>query len=553
MNSVNSALSSSGSTATECAGDSDDDAAFNEWNARHGGSGLRAAVHSADEDANSEPPMGDAVDEALSRLDPRAADINLSFVPLGDDGALRLAALLHAAAAAASADANASATASSSTARPLLRSLRLEGCMIGSAGIVALTSSSSCHAPFLAWSSALRIVDLDNNDCDDEACEVIALEWMRAPPRLAPPVESASASALNSTLSLISSSARAVLPRDYDGIDDDDTRISVEPRGLHVLRLSSNEAIGDAGAAALARALASDAAPLRELRLGACSIGDEGVCALARAMRLAADARHSDSVRGDGGGGALQCLDLHANFGIGDAGVVALARALWPQDQTPVDLDSSAAQSSLSATATPASATADAASTTGDCAISTPLLVPLALTELDLRACSRVTAVGARALALAIDAHNQAVASAVDAGGNTGPRRDMLVYRGPGSELLKYSTLSSKQSADAAAMSNFSHDDDGDDDDDERLTQSDSDCEHGARDSMQADTQRASFEAMIASENARCGGASIASGIDKAELQYAQLLAVAAAAAAEEAGGTGEYDEVDGGGSDDEK
>jgi hypothetical protein len=87
-------------------------------------------------------------------------------------------------------------------------------------------------------------------------------------------------------------------------------------------------------------------------------------------------------------------------------------------------------------------------------------------------------------------------------------------------------------------MSNFSHDDDDDDDgdDDERLTQSDSDCEHGACDSMQADAQRASFEAMIASENARCGGASIASGIDKAELQYAQLLAAAAAA---EAGGTG--------------
>ena len=236
------------------------------------------------------------------------------------------------------------------------------------------------------------------------------------------------------------------------------------------------------------------------------------------------------ALRESGGGAVLQHLDLQANSGISDTGAIALARAVWP-GLISADLDMSpAARISWPATGINASSPAAITFIPDLSTASTHLPTLLALTELDLRACAGVTEVGARALASAIDAHNAAVMQ-----GDTGGRRPMLVYRGPGSELLKFTQYTA-----AIASSSFS--DDGDDDE-----QCDSDSDD-ACDPVQAEAQRARFEAMIVSENSRCGNASSASAIDQAELQYAQLLAAAAKALDMD-----ECDEVVGGGSDDEK
>lgn len=97
---------------------------------------------------------------------------------------------------------------------------------------------------------------------------------------------------------------------------------------LRVLNASFNP-LGDAGCAALAKALRSPTCPLHELILRDCQIGDDGALALARALAEAADKGPPPAAGRDGaaaGGHGLRELTLEDNA-IGDAGAEALLRA----------------------------------------------------------------------------------------------------------------------------------------------------------------------------------------------------------------------------------
>lgn len=121
---------------------------------------------------------------------------------------------------------------------------------------------------------------------------------------------------------------------------DDLARTLSAQHALTRLDIESNPQLGDAGVAALARALPAHAG-LRTLQLGETGLGDEGARAVARALAKLSrleEIHLSENAIGDSGMAAvsgvlarqarLRVLALHANHKLGDAGVKALASAL---------------------------------------------------------------------------------------------------------------------------------------------------------------------------------------------------------------------------------